>query len=104
VTNFLAGTVSVIETATNQVSATIEIGGSPALVSFSSTGAQAYVVNAGENTVVMINSATDNLAGSPIPMGKQPLNLAASPDFLPAFSRFVAVGFSAPRISSTNLN
>ena len=55
-------------------------------------GHYVYVGNAGENTVVMINSATGDLAGSPIPVGKQPLNLAASPDCLPAFSRFVAVG------------
>ena len=54
VTNFDAGTVSVIDTATNTVSATITVGSGPAGVAITPDGSQAYVTNSDAGTVSVI--------------------------------------------------
>jgi YVTN family beta-propeller protein len=42
-------------------------------------GKYLYVANAGESTVVTVATATGDLTGAPIPVGKEPLSLAAAP-------------------------
>ncbi|MCZ6691968.1 MAG: IPT/TIG domain-containing protein [Planctomycetota bacterium] len=59
VTNMSSGTVSVIETATNTVVATIIVGGGPAGIDFTPvTGAEAYVANSTTSNVSVIDVAT----------------------------------------------
>src|SRR5262249_46230015 len=72
----ITNTVSVIDTATNTVSATIPIpplnpviGATPASVAVTPDGSKAYVVNANANNVSVIDTATNTVIGSPIPVG-----------------------------------
>lgn len=58
VTNDKSHTVSVIDTASNAVTATIPVGKNPSGVVFSPDGSRAYVMNTGENTISIINTAT----------------------------------------------
>ena len=46
-----SGTVSVIDSATNTVVATIPVGGGPIAVAISADGTRAYVTNLGDVTV-----------------------------------------------------
>ncbi len=84
------GTVSVIDTATNAVTATIPVGGNPIGVAVSPDGSRVYVANACDSginnctstssTVSVIDTATDQVTGSPIPVGSGPFGIAVSPD------------------------
>ncbi|MCV7179451.1 beta-propeller fold lactonase family protein [Mycolicibacterium sphagni] len=84
------GTVSVINTATNQVTKTINVGGQPEGVAFSPDGSLAYVTetyngdpgNADYNgtTVVVIDTATNEVIGNPITVGTNPLGVAVAPN------------------------
>jgi len=58
VTNVSDGTVSVIDTDTNQVVATIPVGASPTSLAASPDGATVYVVNRTANTVSVIDTTT----------------------------------------------
>ena len=62
-TNTTAGTVSIIDTSTNVVVGTIQVGASPSGVAFTPDGKFAYVANMGSNTVTVIDAAT-NIANS----------------------------------------
>ena len=59
VVNFAAGTVSVINTATNAVVDTISVGSNAYGIAFDSTNNRMYVANHGSNTVSVINTATN---------------------------------------------
>jgi YVTN family beta-propeller protein len=61
------GTVSVISTATNTVTATVNVGNSPAGVAFTSNGAYAYVPNQADNSVSVINTVTTAPTATPVP-------------------------------------
>ncbi|MGB4781741.1 YncE family protein, partial [Candidatus Methylomirabilis sp.] len=80
VTNQGSNNVSVIDTATNAVTATITVGSSPAGVAITPNGARAYVANFGFNTVSVIDTATNTVVVSSIPVGLRPDFLAVSPD------------------------
>ena len=73
------GTVSVFDTASNVVFATIPVGGEPVDVAISPDGARAFVANRGDGSVDLIDVATNSQTGS-IPVGKEPLGIAVSPD------------------------
>jgi YVTN family beta-propeller protein len=73
------GTVSVFDTASNVVFATIPVGGEPVDVAISPDGTRAYVANKGDGSVDLIDVATNSQTGS-IPVGKEPLGIAVSPD------------------------
>jgi YVTN family beta-propeller protein len=90
----VSGTVSVIETATNTVSRTIDVGLHPSGMTLSPAGDRVYVTNANSDTVSVIDTATDTViktlsvqlsqesAGhraAPI-LGSSPNAVAASPD------------------------
>jgi YVTN family beta-propeller protein len=64
VTHFLSNTVSVIDTATNIVVATVLVGLRPAGVAITPDGTHAYVTNAGDHTVSVIETATNTLVAS----------------------------------------
>ena len=66
-------TVSVIDTATNQVvGSPITVGANPLGVAVTPDGAKVYVANAGSNTVSVIDTATNQVVGSPITVGAHP--------------------------------
>ncbi|HEY1969818.1 MAG TPA: protein kinase [Pseudonocardia sp.] len=77
VTNYAAGTVSVINTATNAVTTTIAVGSQPAQVVV--TGDRAYVTNRGSNSVTVLDTGS-NTALHTIPVGTAPTGIALSPD------------------------
>ena len=80
ITNTTAGTVSVINPATNEIVGTIQTGPNPAGVAFTPDGKFAYVANMGANTVTVINAATNTPLASQIFVGINPANIAVSPD------------------------
>ena len=54
-------TVSIIDTATNTVTAAVPVGGFPTAIAVTPNGAFAYVANSGSNTVSVINMATNTV-------------------------------------------
>ncbi|MEI6752953.1 MAG: FISUMP domain-containing protein [Paludibacter sp.] len=72
-------TVSVINTSTNTVTATVNVGNTPSGVSISPDGKKVYVSNGGSNTVSVINTAT-NTVTSTIAVGSSPYGICVSPD------------------------
>ncbi len=79
VTNFGSGTVSVIDTATDQVTATIPVGVHLMGVAASPDGSRVYVTNNGSDTVSVIDTATDRVTAT-IPVGFEPVGVAVSPN------------------------
>ncbi len=72
-------TVSVINTATSTVTATVNVGNTPSGVCISPDGKKVYVSNGGSNTVSVINTAT-NTVTSTIAVGTSPYGICISPD------------------------
>jgi YVTN family beta-propeller protein len=58
----VSGTVSVLDTATNSVAKTIEVGLHPCGMALSSDGGRLYVTNANSDTVSVIDTASDAVA------------------------------------------
>lgn len=77
--NAVDNNVSVVNTATNKVVTTIQVGKFPESVTVSQDGSLVYVVNNGDNTVSAINTAT-NAVIAVIPVGNTPVGIAISPD------------------------
>ena len=61
VANFGSATVSVINTATNTLAATVPVGSSPGYVAVTPSGAYVYVANQASNSVSVISTATNPL-------------------------------------------
>ncbi len=80
ITNSNDNTVSVINVATNTVTATIAVGAQPQGVSVSPDGNKVYVANYGSNTVSVINTATNTVTAT-ITVGSQPY----------AFGNFISI-------------
>jgi YVTN family beta-propeller protein len=79
ITNFDAtGTVSVINTATNKVTATIPVGSYPFGVAVSPNGARVYVANNGSETVSVIDTVTNQVIANIRTRGS--VGIAASQD------------------------
>ena len=93
VTNGGDNTVSVIATATNTVTSTINDPGfnGPDAVAVSPDGSKVYVTIASSGNVSVIATATDMVIGSPIPVGIDPL----------AFGVFIQPAKPAPRFAGT---
>jgi YVTN family beta-propeller protein len=76
-------TVSVIDTATNTVTATIPVGSGPLGVAVHPTGSTVYVTNQGggtnTDTLAVIDSAT-NTVTTYVPVGSRPFGVAVHPD------------------------
>jgi len=71
--------VSVINTVTNMITATIPVGNTPIGVSVNPDGSKVYVANNGDTTVSVINTAT-NMVVATITVGRNPWGIAVSPD------------------------
>jgi len=82
VTNVLSNTVSVIDTATNTVVATVPVGPTFTpleVVAITPDGARAYVANTRSNTVSVIDTATNTVVAT-VPVGAEPFGVAITPD------------------------
>jgi gliding motility-associated-like protein len=79
IANSQSNTVSVIDTATNEVVATINSGSGPVGVSASPNGKFVYVTNVGSNTVSVISTAS-NAVMTTISVGTSPYGISVSPD------------------------
>ena len=79
VANIASNKVSVVDAATNAVTATIAVGQGPSAVIVSPNGAYAYVGNRDAGTVSVINTATDQVTAT-VTVGSSPMGLAIAPD------------------------
>jgi YVTN family beta-propeller protein len=80
VTNSGSNTVSVIDAATNTVTATVDIGDVSDGVAISPDGTKVYVANFGSShTVTIINTATNRITAT-VPVRGCPLDVAVTPD------------------------
>ena len=80
VANSVAGSVSVLDTATNAATATIAVGHAPDGLAISPDGKLLYVANGDDATVTVVDTASAKPVGSPVPVGKRPRGIAVSPD------------------------
>ena len=78
ITNSMASTVSVIDTATNSVTATINVGDVPYGVAINPSGTSVYVTNNNGVTVSVIDTATNSVTAT-IPVGLEPGGVAVNP-------------------------
>lgn len=76
--NFFSRSVSVIDTATNTVSATVPVS-DPAGIAVSPDGAHVYVSNYNGRSVSVIDAATNTVVAI-VPVGQQPMGIAVAPD------------------------
>jgi YVTN family beta-propeller protein len=74
------GTVSVINTTTNAVVSAIPVGSFPFGVAVTPDGRKVYVANDFDNTVSVIDTATNTVIGGPITVGSNPIGVAVTPD------------------------
>jgi YVTN family beta-propeller protein len=79
IANYYSGNVSVINTTSNTVVATVAVGVAPQGVSASSDGSRVYVTNNGSNTVSVINTATNTVVAT-VAVGAGPTGVSVSPD------------------------
>jgi YVTN family beta-propeller protein len=79
VTNSDKNTVSVIDTATNSVTATVNVGNNPYGVAVTLDGKRVYVANSGINTVSVIDTATNKVTAT-VNVGDNPCGVAVTPD------------------------
>ena len=79
VANFSGGSVSVIDTSSYAVVATIPVGTFPNGVTITPDGSEAYVPNQGSNTVSVIATSNNVVIGT-IAVGSEPYAVAFSPD------------------------
>ena len=73
------GTVSVIDCATNTVTASITVGLLPSGIALTPDGMFAYVANTDSNSISVIATATNTVATT-IPLAESPYNIALTPD------------------------
>src|SRR3979490_3151226 len=85
VTNTFANTVSVIDTASNTVVATIAVGGGPFGVAITPDGNRAYVANLFDNTVSVIDTAKKTVVAT-VALGNAPFGVAITPDGTRAYT------------------
>jgi YVTN family beta-propeller protein/beta propeller repeat protein len=79
ITNSGDNTVSVIDTATNTVTATVNVGSNPLGVAINPAGTNVYVANDYDNTVSVIDTATNTVTDT-VNVGAAPYGIAVSPD------------------------
>ena len=79
VTNENSTTVSVIDTASNTITATIPVGRNPASVALTPDNAFLYVANASSNSVSVADTATNTVVAT-VPVGGLPISLAITPN------------------------
>jgi len=69
--SFNPSTVSVLDTATNTISATVAVGNGPVGVAVKPDGSKVYVANEGANSVSVVDTATNTVIAT-IPVGNAP--------------------------------
>jgi YVTN family beta-propeller protein len=79
ITNCDDNTVSVIDTASNTVTATVPVGACPGGVAVMPDGAHVYVANSVSATVSVITAASNTVTAT-VPVGLNPQGIAATPD------------------------
>ena len=79
VANSGSGTVTVLDTSTNAVVATIPVGDGPNAVAILPNGTRVYVPNSGSDTVSVIDTASNNVIAT-VPVGNFPEGVAVRPD------------------------
>jgi uncharacterized repeat protein (TIGR01451 family) len=80
ITNFMSNSVSVIDTATNTVVATIAVGSRPFGVAVSPDGLRVYVANYAGSSVSVIDTAANAVIAT-VPLASSfPIGIAVSPD------------------------
>jgi YVTN family beta-propeller protein len=77
IANSGSASVSVIDTASDQVVATIPVGAAPWGVAVGPGGERVYVTNSNSNSVSVIDGATQTVIAT-IPVGQRPMGIAAS--------------------------
>lgn len=78
IANWGSANVSVLDTATNTVVATIPVGTAPAGVAVNLLGTRVYVTNDYDNTVSVIDTSTNAVVAT-IPVGTEPYGVAVNP-------------------------
>lgn len=100
VTNSGSNNVSVIDTSTNTVTATIAVGNVPQGVAISPDGTRAYVPNTLDNTVSVIDTASQTVVATvPLASGSFPQFPAVTPD-----GKSLYVGGNSVQVVSTATN
>ncbi|MDD3041086.1 PGF-pre-PGF domain-containing protein [Bacteroides sp.] len=79
ITNAKSNKVSVIDTTTNNIIATINVGSDPWGVAVSSDGTKAYIANVYSNSISIIDTTTNTVI-STVNVGREPFGVAVSPD------------------------
>ncbi len=80
VTNTVSGTVSVINTASQQVTRTILVGTEPYGLALTPNGTKLYVSNARSNDISVINTATNLVLNTVTDVGLEPRGIAITSD------------------------
>jgi YVTN family beta-propeller protein len=76
VANQFAGTVSVIDTRTNEAGAPVKVGEMPSAIAIAPDGSRAYVVSQTTNAIVTIDTQLNQVVGTPIMVGEQPFSIS----------------------------
>src|SRR5439155_1286512 len=79
ITNLNDNTVSVIDTASNMVTATVPVGGGPVGVTVTPDGARVYVGSFSGSTVSVIATASNSVTAT-VAVGQSPEGVAVTPD------------------------
>jgi 40-residue YVTN family beta-propeller repeat len=79
ITNSASNNVSVIDTATNIITATVNVGNTPIGAAVAPDGTKVYVTNWLDDTVSVINTATNTVTAT-VPVGDHPVGVAITPN------------------------
>jgi len=79
ITNIGDSTVSVIDTSTDTVTATVPVGSQPLGVAISPTGSRVYITNIGNGTVSVLDTASNSVVAT-VTVGTTPVGIAAHPN------------------------
>jgi YVTN family beta-propeller protein len=78
--NYGGDSVTVLDTATNTVTATVPVGSNPYAVAVSPDGSTVYVTNSNGVTSISVINATSNTVTATVRVGALPMGVAVSPD------------------------
>ena len=101
VANFEANSVSVIDTATHTVVATVPVGAGPFGVAVTPDGRFVYVTNNGGTTVSVIDTSSNRVAAT-VPVGMSPAGIAVTPDGRFAYALSLSDGLAYAIATATN--
>lgn len=98
VVNRGSGTVSVIDVHRETVARTLATGSQPCAIAVLARRNEAYVVNRASNSLTRVDLTANQVAGSPIPVGTSPGNVA----WLPDESRLYVLNSGSNNVSVVN--